>query len=246
MSEIPAFGQYLDRVQAQLRQVGANKEPVARAAEFAAASIKAGRPLFIFGASHAGLMAQDLFYRAGGLIPVVPILPAGLMLNERPVQRTSRLERLTGVAATFMQDVPLQPGDVIIVISVSGRNPVPVEVCRLAQQRGATVIAVTGTAFSASQPARGEGRLFELADVVLDLPVAMGDAVLELADGTRVGPTSSAVGAALLHGLMCEIADRLRRAGVTPPVYVSGNIDGADARNEKLIDEWRDRIGYAG
>jgi len=246
MSETPTFDRYLEHVQDQLQKVAADTASVARAAELATASIQAGRPLFVFGASHAGLMAQDLFYRAGGLIPVVPILPAGLMLNERPVQRTSRLERLTGVAETFMGDVPVQAGDVVIVISVSGRNPVPVEVCRLAQQRGATVIAVTGTAFSASQPSRGEGRLFEVADVILDLPVAAGDAVLELADGSRVGPTSSVVGIALLHGILCEVADRLRAAGVAPPVYVSGNIDGADDRNERLIDEWRDRIGYAG
>ena len=35
-------------------------------------------------------------------------------------------------------------------------------------------------------------------------------------------------------------------AGVTPPLYVSGNVEGADERNEHLIDEYRDRIGYAG
>ena len=246
MNDPTTFQRYIAEVQAQLHQVTANGERVSEAADLIAEAMLRGRPLFVFGASHAGLMAQDLFYRAGGLVPIVPILPAGLMLNERPVQRTSRLERLTGVAETFMADVPIREGDVVVVISVSGRNPVPLEVCELAQQRGATVIAVTAIAFSTSQPSRGRRRLFEIADLVLDLPVATGDAVVPLAHELRVGPTSSAVGAAMLHGLMCEVAGRLEDAGMTPPVYVSGNIDGADERNDRLIDEYRERIGYAG
>ncbi|HEY3547317.1 MAG TPA: SIS domain-containing protein [Propionicimonas sp.] len=246
MNDPATFKRYIGQVEAQLHHVAANSERICEAADAIAEAMLHGRPLFVFGASHAGLMAQDLFYRAGGLVPIVPILPAGLMLNERPVQRTSRLERLPGVAETFMADVPIQDGDVVVVISVSGRNPVPLEVCELAQQRGATVIAVTAVAFSASQPSRGRRRLFEIADLVLDLPVATGDAVLTLAHDLRVGPTSSAVGIAMLHGLVCEVASRLAEAGMTPPVYVSGNIDGADERNDRLIDEYRERIGYAG
>lgn len=243
----PAYTRYLGKVRDQLQQAADNTGPVAVAADLIAEAMGRGRPVYVFGASHAGLMAQDLFYRAGGLVPVVPILPAGLMLNERPVQRTSHLERTPGVAATFMADVPLEAGDVVIVISVSGRNPVPVEVATYARERGATVIALTAVAFSASQPARGGQRLYEVADIVLDLPVLPGDAVLEL-DGldVRVGPTSSAVGVAMLHGLMCEAARRLIEAGVTPPVLVSGNIDGADERNDVLFAQYRDRIRYVG
>ena len=247
MNQAPAFGAYLDAVIGQLEQARADQPAIAEAAGWIAAALGTGRPVFVFGASHAGLLAQDLFYRAGGLVPIVPIMPAGLMLSERPVARTSRLERTPGVAETFMADVPLRRGDVVIVISVSGRNPVPLEVCRSAQDRGARVIALTSVAFSSAQPSRGAGRLYEIADLTLDLPAVPGDAVLPLGGtGVATGPTSSAVGAAMPHGLMCEAASLLLAGGIEPPVFVSGNVDGADQRNEQLIARFRDRIDYAG
>ena len=237
-----AFATYIAHVQSQLSHVVENSsEELGTAADWISDALLRERRLHVFGASHAGLLAQDLYYRAGGLVPIVPILPAGLMLNEHPVQRTSRLERLPGVAETFMADVALEPDDVVVVISVSGRNPVPLEVCEYAQARGARVIALTCVAFSRTQPSRGRGRLFELADLTIDLPVVPGDAVLRL-DGldTPIGPTSSAVGAAILHGLMCESAARMLAAGGEPPVFVSGNIDGSDERNARLIAQYWD------
>ena len=248
MTAATPFASYLAAVRGQLATAAVeNSEAIGTAAQWISAAIIAGRPLYVFGASHAGLLAQDLFYRAGGLVPVVPILPAGLMLNERPVQRTSRLERLPGVARTFMEDVGLRSGDVIVVISVSGRNPAPLEVCEYAQAVGARVVALTSVAFSAAQESRGRRRLYEIADLTLDLPVVPGDAVVAI-DGLEilVGPTSSAVGAAMLHGLMCEVTGQLLASGIEPPVFVSGNVDGSDERNEQLLERYRDRLGYAG
>lgn len=243
----PWFARYLTEVSGQLcTALERCASSVALAAEWMAAAMAERRPLYVFGASHAGLLAQDLFYRAGGLVPVEPILPAGLMLSERPVQRTSRLERLPGFAATFMSDVPLAPGDVVLVISVSGRNAAPVEVCEIAQSRGARVVALTSLAFSRSVPPRGGRRLFEVADLTIDLPAVPGDAAVWLPGGLAVGPTSSAVGSAILHGLMCEVAARIQQGGDAAPVFVSGNADGSDQRNNDLLQSYRDRISFAG
>src|SRR5579864_4545712 len=113
-------------VQQAVEQAGTT---IATSAELIAGAIAAGRVLYVFGPSHAGVLAQDLFYRAGGLVAIEPIMPAGLMLNERPVTRTSRLERLPGYAEVILGDLPLGEGDVLLVISVSGRNAVAVEMC---------------------------------------------------------------------------------------------------------------------
>jgi uncharacterized phosphosugar-binding protein len=50
----------------------------------------------------------------------------------------------------------------------------------------------------------------------------------------------------MLHGLMCEAASLLLVGGNEPPVFVSGNVDGADQRNEHLLARYRGRIDYAG
>jgi uncharacterized phosphosugar-binding protein len=172
-------------------------------------------------------------------------MPAGLMLNERPVTRTSSLERLEGFAEVVLRDLPIGEGDVLLVASVSGRNAVGVELCLGAQARGATVIALTSVTYSRSVTARGKARLFEVADLVLDLPGVPGDAVVEL-DGLeqKVGPTSTPVGSAMLQGLMVEVSGRLLERGIEPPVLVSANLDNSDARNQALLERYRGRLSY--
>jgi uncharacterized phosphosugar-binding protein len=167
------------------------------------------------------------------------------MLNERPITRTSHLERLPGFAEVVLRDLPIRGGDVLLVVSVSGRNAVAVEMCTGARERGAQVVALTSLPYSQSVAARGEDRLFEVADIVLDLGGHVGDAAIKL-DGLDqpVGPTSTAVGSAILHGLMVEVAARLLARGIQPPVFRSGNLDGADERNAALMKAYHGRLSY--
>ena len=217
------------------------------AAEAIATSVAAGGVLYAFGASHAGLMVQDQFYRAGGLAPVQPILPRELMLDTRPVQETTRIEQTIGVGATYLEPYPIGPGDVALVVSVSGRNPVPVELAIAARDLGATVVALTSVAYSSSVSGRGVPRLIEVADIVVDLGGVPGDASVQLGEGIpAAGPTSSPIGTAVLHGLAVEVATRLQRAGVTPPVFASANLDDAAQWNDALIKRYRSRVDYLG
>lgn len=240
------FERYVAEIERRLGEaVELNADAIDAAANLIADAIAAGRVLYVFGASHAGILTQDLFYRAGGLVPIEPIMPAGLMLNERPITRTSYLERLEGFAEVVLRDTPIGEGDVLLVASVSGRNAVAVELATGARARGGTVIALTSVAYSRSVSARGAARLFEVADIVLDLPGVPGDAAIQL-DGLeqKVGPTSTPVGAAILQGLMVEVSGRLLERGIEPPILVSANLDNSDARNRALLDRYRDRLSY--
>lgn len=241
---------YLERIDEGLRHV---RTPDALAAVDAAAgaitaSVATGGVLYAFGASHAGLMVQDQFYRAGGLAAVQPILPRELMLDTKPVQNTTRTEQTTGLGAGYLEPYPVGSGDVVLVVSVSGRNPVPVELAIAARERGALVIALTSVAYSRSVSGRGGvPRLFEVADLVLDLGGVPGDASVEIgARQPAAGPTSSVIGAAVLHGLAVEVATRLHRAGVAPPVFASANLDDASSWNDALIERYRSRVDYLG
>ena len=247
MTRPEGYQRYISVVQSQLDAAMNDRvtTAVTIAAELIADRIVAGGVLFAFGASHAGLLIQDQFYRAGGLVPIQPILPAELMLNVTPITATSVREQTLGVAEHILTDVPLGEGDLLLIVSVSGRNPVPVEMCTLAQQRGATVIALTNTTYSSSVGGRGVPRLFEVADVVIDLPGVVGDAAIRLTPGVPpVGPTSSSVGAAILHGLMVETAMLLIQRGVDPPIFASANLDDSAAWNSRWIEAYRDRLDY--
>lgn len=241
------YARYIEQVQRLLSEAldETHLRAIEHVAVLAADRIMDGRVIYVFGASHAGLLAQDLFYRAGGLVPIQPLLPRDLMLDTRPVTATSTTEQSPGKAREFLAESSLGTGDLLLVISVSGRNAVPVEMCMLARERGATVVAVTSLAYSRAVTGRQVPRLFEVADLVIDIPGVIGDAVIDLGHGLpAVGPTSSPVGAAILQGLMVEVEHVLAARGVVPPVFASANLDTTDAWNTAQIERWRDRVDY--
>lgn len=220
-------------------------EAIETAGQMGAEAILNGGLIHAFGTGHSHMIAEELFDRAGGLVLLNPILEPSLMLHEG-IQRSSSLERLPGYAAPLLEIEPLSPGDLLIVVSNSGRNAAPVEAALYARGRGLKVAAITSIAHSRSQPpthASGK-RLFEVADVVLDNGGIPGDAALEVPGApTRVCATSTVVGAFLAQAVMAAVVQRLAEAGVTPlPVLRSGNLDDAREHNLKVKAAYGDRL----
>lgn len=216
------------------RAFEANRETIPVAARWVAQAVAADRILHVFGSGHSQLVALDLVGRAGGFANVNPLFDPLF----------GRAERLEGFAATLLAAHRFEPGDVLIVISHSGRNPAPIEVALHGRARGLPVIAVTAVEFSRSLPSRHSSgkRLFELADVVLDTLGAPGDAAIPLGPELHVGPTSTVVGAALLQAVISEAAAQLLAQGIQPPIFRSGNLEGADAHNHALRLRYHGRV----
>ena len=221
---------------------------VAEAAARIVDALERGNELFAFGCSHSSLPVQDIYYRAGGLMLVNPIFAPGLAsLDTRPPTLGSDMEQLEGYADVVLDNSPLGAGDVLIVVSVSGRNPVPVEMAASARERGAIVIGLTSRTYSGAVTSRhSSGRkMADFADVVLDNKVDTGDAVLE-SEGVaqRYAPASGVTSTALLHALMAATVEGLVQRGVTPPVFLGANVDGGAEYNARLLEEYADRIHY--
>jgi uncharacterized phosphosugar-binding protein len=239
---------YLDAIIRLLEEVRETQaEAIAQAAARVAEAILSDHLIYIFGASHAGILAQEMFYRAGGLVPVNPLLPPGLTTDVRPVTLTSRLERLPGLGKQILAETPLGPGDVLIVHSVSGRNAVAVEVAEEARARGVYVIALTSLVYSRSVLPRQAGmqRLFEVADLVLDDCAPVGDALVKL-DGLeqQVAPASTITGAAILHEMTVQAVEILLRENGDAPVFRSANLDGGEALNRRWLEYYKGRLIY--
>jgi uncharacterized phosphosugar-binding protein len=220
---------------------------IEQAAQRLAAAIQAEHLVYIFGATHAGILAQEMFYRAGGLVPVNPVLPPGLTTEITPVTLTSRLERLPGLGAAVLAETPIVAGDVVIVHSVSGRNAAAVEFAQGARQRGAFVIAVTSLQYSRSVQPRTGGmpRLFEVADLVLDDLAPVGDALVELPGlSQRVGPISTVTGAAILNAVVVRTAELLLERTGDAPIFMSANLDQGDAHNQRWLEHYHGRLTY--
>jgi len=176
------------------------------------------------------MLVEELYGRAGGLMPVNAILIPRLMLHENMVEATL-LERRAELADEVLSGQPLQTGDVMLVISNSGRNGLPVEIASRASAMGLTIIALTAVQYSRTLAARHSSglRLFEVADIVLDNLGQPGDACLVFQEsGIRSGATSTVIGAAVLNAVVVETIALIARMGVKPPVFISANIAGPD------------------
>lgn len=237
--------EYVEQIRRSLDQIEEREaERIRQAARKTAETIMQGGVIHLFGCGHSHILTEEVFYRAGGLAPIHPILVEPLMLHEGAV-RSSELERQNGLAASFMHNQDIRPGEVMIVLSTSGRNPVPVDVVQIAKAKGAYTIGITSLQYSQSQPSRHVSgkHLYDAVDLVIDNHAVKGDAVLSY-PGVPVpfAPTSTVIGAVILNGIFAEAIVMMTDQGYEPPVFLSGNIDGADERNRQLIAHYRDRI----
>lgn len=87
-------------------------------------AIRNGGMVYTFGTGHGHLLALEVFYRAGGLACVCPMLEEALMLH-RSAAGSSLQERDDRWVDILLEKYPVAPGDVCIVASNSGRNAVP-------------------------------------------------------------------------------------------------------------------------
>ena len=210
-------------------------------------TVKRKNNVFVFGCSHAGILAEEVFYRTGGLAVMNPVFFPALMLNTRPVTLTSDIERTPGVGKAIVESNRIGSGDLLFLHSVSGRNAVPVEMAMAARERGARTVCITSLAYSRSVTSRHPSgkRLFEVCDIVIDNMGVPGDAAVVI-DGLpeKIGPTSTAVGAALINAIVVDAVNLLIGDGVVPPVFMSANLDGGDAHNARIFEEYKDNIFY--
>jgi len=236
---------YLDHAITALQAL--DRRQIDKGARLLADAITAGRSLFSFGASHAFMVTEELVYRAGGLMLVNPIYPHGMNLSVRPITLTSQLERVVGLGRELLAQSPARVGDVLILHSVSGRNPVTIDMALLARERGIQTIVITALSYVGKEASRHPcGKLLaELGDVVIDNAVPHGDAVVDVPGfPQKVAPLSSITGIAIANALVAETVKLLVERGTQPPVFLSANVAGGEAYNAKLLAENKDRIHY--
>jgi uncharacterized phosphosugar-binding protein len=237
-----AVAELLERIEAE------ETEAIEEAAEMIGNAIMEGQRIFAFGCTHSSLPIQDLVYRAGGLMLINPIFGPGVTaLDVRPATLTSAMERLEGFAQALLDNKPVQRGDVLILVSVSGRNSLPVEMAKVAKERGLKVIGVTSRAYTQAVTSRHPSgkKMYEFADVVLDNKVDVGDATLEV-EGVpqKICPASGITSIAILHSLVAATIEMLIAHDFTPPVILAANVDGGAEYNAALFEKFEDRIFY--
>ncbi|MEW1643527.1 MULTISPECIES: SIS domain-containing protein [unclassified Streptomyces] len=249
MSDRTPAGQFFDAAITLLQRVRDEEaEPVRAAGTLLADTVAEGGRLFAFGAGHSSLAAQDVVYRAGGLALMNLLTVPGVVgVDVMPATLGSALERVDGLASVVLETSPLREGDALVIISLSGRNALPVEMAMKARSLGVRVIGVTSVAYASETTSRHTSGTYlkDHCDVVLDSKIAIGDAELTLDTiPAPFAPASTAVTTALLQAVMATAAATLADRGIEPPLLRSGNVDGGHAWNRRVFEEYRDRIYY--
>lgn len=237
MKYLEYYGVIKDQLEAQFEQEGANIE---KAAEYCAASVCAGRVIHVFGCGHSQMFAMEVFYRAGGLVPVNALLIPHLALFPKAKLSTLQ-ERVEGFADRYLRLEDVDERDTMIIVSISGRNAAVVDMALEAKRIGMKVVALVSRQFAGSTTSRHSSgkNLMDVADVVIDVKCVSGDAALEI-DGLEPHfcGTSTVLGMSIMESIVAQTVENCMKAGYVPPIYVSSNLDKGDAINDQHIKNY--------
>jgi uncharacterized phosphosugar-binding protein len=240
---------YKDAVVGLFEQIEREEQQaIDRAADLMAEAIKRDQLIHVIGpGGHSNIGAYEMFYRAGGLVPINAILDPGTLLS-MGARRSTIIERTPGYGQAVLEAFEVNDG-VLIIVNAYGINAMCIDVALEARRRGIPTIGVTSRAFAEKVPANHPARhpskknLFEVVDVHIDCHMPFGDAVVSI-EGLqqKVAPVSTLVNCFTLNLLVIRTVEKLLEKGIKPPIWTSANIPGGDQANKEYIKRYKGRI----
>ena len=227
---------FIEKTIEQLKQLDISQnETLEEVADKIIDSFKKRGIIQIFGSGHSYAIALEMVERAGGLFAVKMIKDPALGMYEA----------VEGVGEVLMRKVDIRSEDVVIVVSHSGINPLPIEVALCAKKKGALIISITSINASKKLTSRHKSRLhlFEIADINLDTLTPEGDAAMKVGNmQPKIGPTSTMASVALVQSLVYKIVEKMYNQGIPCDIRISSNIEGGLQENLSKHNKYADRI----
>lgn len=231
-------------IQEQLNQSLKQETVLESAVEVMSESIFNGGVIHVFGCGHSQMFGEELCFRTGGLVPINAIMIP--QYNIYPKTKYAQLmERTEGFAKGVLEEMVTSAHDVMIIVSISGRNAAGVDMAIAAKEKGLKVITLTSLDYTQNVTSRhSSGKMVkDFSDVIIDLCGVKGDAALSHESvSEKFCSPSTIIGMSILVGLMGEVIVKLAESGMNPPIWVSGNLDRGDAINQEHIKNYKGKI----
>ena len=224
-------------------------EAIEEAAKAMADAIERDALIHVYGGGgHTTLCMGEMFFRAGGLCNINPIMEPALSVFNQSLKYLE-LERTVNFGSSVVRYYDLKEGDLLIIFHNIGINAATIDAALEAKKNGVKIIAVSSSFWQNEMPRdhfirHPSGKnLFELADICIDDRNPVGDAVITV-DGcnTPIAPTSNIVDFYIAHLLEIAAIRECTRRNIEPPVWKSANTPEGDAYNRANIEKYKPRI----
>lgn len=199
------------------------------------------------GGGHTTLVMGEMFFRAGGLANVNPLMETGLSVFNQALKYLE-LERCVNYGASIVKYYQLQKNDVLLIFHNIGINPATIDAAQEAKKAGVKVIAISSKLWQ-SMPKNSAIRhpsganLFDFADVTIDDLNPIGDAETIVDENIPpMAPTSNLIDFYVAHRLELATAQECIRRGIDVPVWCSANAENGDAYNQKYLSRYFSRV----
>lgn len=243
------FG-YYKRIIENLEEINAKQgDNIIKAGALMADAIADDRLISVYGGGgHTTLPVGEMFFRAGGLACINPIMETGLSVFNQALKYLE-LERTVNYGSSIMKYYDLKKGDLLIIFHNIGINPATIDAAEEAKKNGVKIIAVSSSYWQTQMPEDhfirhpNKKNLFDYADVCIDDYNPVGDAVVTVPGlDTPIAPVSNIADFYIAHLLEIECVRQCTERGITPPVWSSANTPGGDEKNAAYLRKYRPRV----
>lgn len=241
---------YFDKIVENLERVNQTQsQNIKKAAALMADAIEQDKLIHVYGGGgHTTLCMGEMFFRAGGLANINPIVENGLTVFNQALKYLE-LERTVNYGSAIMKYYKLQKDDLLIVFHNIGINPATIDAAMEAKRAGARIIAVSSGYWQSEMPKDhfirhpNKTNLFDYADVCIDDFNPVGDAVITVEGfDTPIAPISNIVDFYIAHMLEIECVKECQRRGIKAPCWSSANTPGGDEKNAAYLNKYSPRI----
>ncbi len=246
--------QWLDNARTVMSAIERTQQDNIRIAALAMAdSIEAGRWVHTFGCGHATIPVEEMYPRIGGFVGFHPMVELPLtffthITGEMGIHQFLFLERAEGFGVEIMKGYSFDPKDTMWIFSHTGINAVNIDVALEAKKKGMTVVVCGSAAEAKGKVTRHScGKtIFDLADIVIDTCVPVGDSSVDLKNHfDKIGPLSTMAFVTTVWMTIATVAEILADRGVPLHIHPSHNVPGDTTARERLdaaLAEYKRRV----